>query len=542
MEPVSKVWASQLLPYVNNVLLKLLDSNNGNSNNGTVTRKIISISAALFLFYITYDKVMRPPKQLRHITHGNPIKTLMAALRQLSADEITRSIGYPLSSQTENGLYTRFDATGWTVIINDPAIAKEYLFKSTTFVKSPLSDDFAGTLITRFIVGPNILFLSGQHWLDQRKIANPAFRRSMPVALFGRLTEKLFNVIDTTGDTSDVYDLMERWTLDALGNAGFGFDFDAISSKQNKWVKKYNDIINATQNPIYGLFPILERRFLNWIPSRKKSHQDMDEFHDMIQCLIDKKRKLIQEQKESGISVMGDPERDLLTMMIEGGQEEGQGLTDAELLSNVYVFLFAGHDTTASAISFAICFLAMYPEIQQRAREEAIKILGDEPKNVAPTVEQSQKMVYTEQIIKETLRMYAPVDYLVPRCAVKDTELGGVFIPKGTQVTVSIYQLHHSPRVWNDNPDKFNPDRFASNTNTSSIENYDWIPFSTGARKCIGMNFSLSEQRLFLPMLLRKYVWRLPKDTIHSPERIVTKQNLGVMSPKNLNVIFERRY
>ncbi|KAI9489153.1 cytochrome P450, partial [Zychaea mexicana] len=468
--------------------------------------------------YLAADKLLKPPKQLRHIPYASPIKSLFAVIRDASADEVRRAIAYPLTTKTENGLYSRFDPTGWTVIINDPVIAKQYLFRSTTFIQSPLSDQFAGTLISRFILGPNILFLSGQHWRDQRKIANPTFHRSMPLALFGRLTEKMFNVIDATEGAIDVYDLMERWTLDAIGNAGLGFDFDAISSTHNIWIRRYNHVVKASQNPFHGLFPVLEQRFLNWIPSRKRAHDVMSVLTEMIQSIIDQKRKLIDEQKARGIAVLEDPERDLLTMMIEGGQQEGQGLTDEELLicefnSNVFVFFFAGHDTTASALSSAI------------SRNEAIKVLGNEYRNVVPTVEQSQKMRYIEQVIKETLRMYAPVDFLVPRRAVKDTELGGVFIPKGTQITFSTYQLHRNPKVWGENPDLFDPERFAPKKEADYKQNFNWLPFSTGSRQCIGMNLKLAEQRLLLPMLLRKYEWHLPKDTIHTPENIFTKES-----------------
>ena len=99
--------------------------------------------------------------------------------------------------------------------------------------------------------------------------------------------------------------------------------------------------------------------------------------------------------------------------------------------------------------------------------------------------------------------MYSPVDFLVPRVAVKDTSLSGVVIPKGTQITVSTYQLHHNPRVW-ENPDTFDPERFATGNEYDSKKLYNWLPFSTGSRQCIGMNFTLAEQRLLLPML-RKY-------------------------------------
>ncbi|KAI8138783.1 cytochrome P450 [Fennellomyces sp. T-0311] len=529
MEHLAYVWNSYVLPQL---------------YTAKSDRRITTTAAAVVvLAYFLLDKILKPPRRLRHIPHASPFRTILSQIRDEGADKVTRSIAYPLTFKTEKGLYSKFDATGWTVIINDPDIAKEYLFKSTTFIKSPLGDRFAGTIVGQFILGPNILFLSGKQWRDQRKVANPAFHRQMPLALFGRLTEKMFAIIDQTEEIVDTYDLMERWTLDAIGNAGFGFDFDAISSSDNTWVRRYTHIVLASQKLFFGMFPFVERKLLRFFPGRAKSHRELKEFVDMIQGIINKKREVIAEREARGGDVDGEnaSEKDLLQLMIEGGHSEGGGLTDEELLSNICVFFFAGHDTTASALSFAICFLAMYPEIQQRAREEVIKILGDDPENVVPTVEQMQQLTYINMIIKETLRMYSPVDFLVPRVSVKDTTLGGVFIPKGTQITVSTYQLHHNPRVW-ENPDTFDPERFAPGNEYDNKQTYSWLPFSTGSRQCIGMNFSLAEQRLLLPMLLRKYEWHLPKDTIHTPESIITKRNLGVMSPMDLHVIFKRRY
>lgn len=89
----------------------------------------------------------------------------------------------------------------------------------------PKADVITGneqTLNGKFAGGPNIVFLNGHEWKEQRKVANPAFRRSMPVKLFGKLTQEMFKAMESMGDTVDASDLMERWTLEAIGKAGFG--------------------------------------------------------------------------------------------------------------------------------------------------------------------------------------------------------------------------------------------------------------------------------------------------------------------------------
>lgn len=142
-------------------------------------------------------------------------------------------------------------------------------------------------------------------------------------------------------------------------------------------------------------------------------------------------------------------------------------------------------------------------DIQQKAREEAIEILGDEPVDILPTVEDTKKMIYINQIMKETLRINGPVTRVVPRLAMEDTVLpSGTFIPKGSQVTVNVFNIQHSNKVWKDG-DKFNPDRFGEDGESTrgAGEGWSWVPFGNGARQCLGMNFSLNEQRVMLSML-----------------------------------------
>ncbi|KAI7881134.1 cytochrome P450 [Lichtheimia hyalospora FSU 10163] len=257
----------------------------------------------------------------------------------------------------------------------------------------------------------------------------------------------------------------------------------------------------------------------------------------MIDEIIAHKRQILNSQQ----SKVPESERDLLTLMIEA-ENSGEGsMTNKELRSNLCLFFLAGHDTTANALAFAVYHLAMHPDIQRKAREEAIKILGDEPEDVLPTLEQTREFKYINMIIKETLRITPPITTVMSRETREDTELQGQFIPKGTRMSLDIYDLHHNPTVWND-PDTFKPQRFEPGGEAERLagSGMTWIPFSNGQRQCLGMNFSLAEQRVFLPMLLRKYEWRLPKDSIHK-EKIQTR-GLGIIQPIDLFVTFNKRY
>lgn len=107
-------------------------------------------------------------------------------------------------------------------------------------------------------------------------------------------------------------------------------------------------------------------------------------------------------------------------------------------------------------------------------------------------------------MLSQALRMNPPVTSGLPRYAAEDTELNGVFIPKGAKIGIDIHEMHHTPRIWRD-PEVFNPDRFLPGGEAESLSGMGmtWIPFSNGARQCIGMNFSLAEQRIVLPLLCK---------------------------------------
>jgi cytochrome P450 len=406
-------------------------------------------------------------------------------------------------------------------------------------IKHKLKD----TLTGRFIFGRNILVTNGAEWKKHRKVANPAFHRSMPVELFGQLTHKLFTAMDSPNvdyNAVDFHDLMTRWTLSAIGNAGFGFDFKALEDKDNEWVQIYYRISTGMQDFKYLLFPFFDRNLLWLNHSRRAKHEDLTRFLELLDGVIENKRRAIEEQDASDIK---ESERDLLTLMIES-EKAGEGaLTNEELKSNLCVFFIAGHDTTANALTFAIYYLAVNPDIQEKARQEAIAAFGDEPTDILPTAEETKDLQYINCIIKETLRIAPPATGVLARGLTADAEIAGMVFPKGTRVMLNIYELHHNPHVWS-NPETFDPDRFLPGGEAEKLAlngaAMAWVPFSNGGRQCIGANFSLAEQRVMLPLLLRKFEWRLPEGSPHKDKPITG--NVGVLALKDHRVSFKKRY
>ena len=223
------------------------------------------------------------------------------------------------------------------------------------------------------------------------------------------------------------------------------------------------------------------------------------------------------------------------------------------LLSNIqkfaHIYLCIGHETTASATASTMYYLAKHPDMQERARQEVISVLGDAQYDILPTHEQLRQMPILNNCIKETMRINPPTSGNLARIASCDTHIGQFFIPKGTRVTMELYCAHHLQKYWPE-PYEFNPDRFNNNNehkdnneNTTVNSNNLYIPFGYGPRACIGMNFSLAEQRVVQAMMLRKYTWELAPMSEH--ENGLKNQGsggIGLLGPDKLHLRLMKRY
>jgi cytochrome P450 len=176
----------------------------------------------------------------------------------------------------------------------------------------------------------------------------------------------------------------------------------------------------------------------------------------------------------------------------------GQGFTREELIDQLGVFFLAGHETTASALTWAVYLLAMHAPTRERMRKEVATVAGDGP----ITIEHAKKLAFTRAMFRETLRLYPPITFL-PRVALETTQLGGRRIKRGALVMIAPWVVHRHQRYWRD-PDVFDPDRF-SPERESEMTPGSYIPFGQGQRLCSGAAFATIESTLFLARLVRRY-------------------------------------
>ncbi len=193
---------------------------------------------------------------------------------------------------------------------------------------------------------------------------------------------------------------------------------------------------------------------------------------------------------------------------------------------------FYYQDTTAGAISSAVYFLARYPDIQRKVREEVLQVLGnDDPRN-----DHFLRTPYLNAVLRESMRHNTPSNATLPRISDVPIEIGPYVVPPGTSMILNMCAAHHNQSVW-DEPDRFDPERFLDEAKGEAA---NWVTFGIGPRKCLARVFSIFEQRVLVSMLVREYRWSLPADSVHRDYVKNGFQAFALSLPDQLYIDFER--
>ncbi|KAM0841881.1 hypothetical protein ACQ4PT_058729 [Festuca glaucescens] len=210
---------------------------------------------------------------------------------------------------------------------------------------------------------------------------------------------------------------------------------------------------------------------------------------------------------------------DLLGVMMESNiketQEAGSSkptMTTDDIVGELKLFYFAGMETTAVLLTWAMVALSMHPEWQDRAREEVLRVF----RKSQPDSEGINRLKVVTMILHEVLRLYPPILQL-SREAYEETELGGVTYPPGVTFALPIVSVHHDPDVWGEDVDEFKPERFAEGVAAASKDSPAFYPFGWGPRICVGQNFALMEAKMGLSMILQHFLFELSPSYAHAP-------------------------
>jgi cytochrome P450 len=203
--------------------------------------------------------------------------------------------------------------------------------------------------------------------------------------------------------------------------------------------------------------------------------------------------------------------------------ETGTGFSRRELIDQIGVFFLAGHETTASVLTWTFFVLSQRPEVVRRMRAEIDQIVGDGP----ILIEHTKKLAFTRNVFREALRLYPPITF-IPRVAAIDTEIAGRKVKRGTMIMIAPWTLHRHRSFWRD-PEAFDPDRF-SPERERDIRPGTYIPFGLGPRICVGAAFATIESSLILASLVRRYDFRVEDaQAVRPVSRLTTRPAREIM-------------
>src|SRR5438105_2415220 len=200
--------------------------------------------------------------------------------------------------------------------------------------------------------------------------------------------------------------------------------------------------------------------------------------------------ELIAQRRDAGATSI-----DILGMLMQAkDRDTAEGMSDRQVVNEIMTLIVAGHETTASTLNWAWYLITQHPEVQEKLAAEVDSM----PPGDCPSVDELERFLYTQQVLEETLRLY-PALWLMTRRALRDDEIGGYFVPAGTEIYISPYFIQRHPNLW-ENPDRFDPERFAPG-DKEKRRRMMLLPFSVGPRSCIGEYFSRLEMQLHLMMV-----------------------------------------
>jgi len=221
---------------------------------------------------------------------------------------------------------------------------------------------------------------------------------------------------------------------------------------------------------------------------------------------------IIQEARKRQVTLSASSNKflSILDLILSiGGSNPEEALSDAQILDELMTFFLAGHETTASTVSFLIRELGRKENAEKRRRmtEEIRGVIGLKPISELDT-EDFNKMTYTSLCIKETLRLY-PVGPGSIRITTEDETIGGYRVPKDTRIFVSFFNIQRNPKYW-PNPTQFIPERFETESDRSA---FLYLPFSSGPRICVGQQFAQIEIKVVLSAFVNEFDWELAEET-----------------------------
>jgi cytochrome P450 len=389
------------------------------------------------------------------------------------------------------------------VLVNDPATVARVLTDPDQVF--PKNDLLVGAL--EALVGQSMFVSSGPQWRRQRRMIDPAFSHMR--------VNRSFDAIQAG---VNAYNSM----LDARAATGEAFSLDAAMSHLTADIICRTiftqSLASQTARDVFASFGEFERHVANTEIRRLlfgKPFAKIPQNARVLAC-CERIRRHIGDLLDPRLDPNAPAIDDIVGAVISATDTEtGERFTREELIDQIGVFFLAGHETTASVLTWTFFILSQRPEFADRIRSEVAEVAG----SGEIRLEHTKQLVFTRRVFREAMRLYPPITF-IPRVVQQSTELAGMALKRGTMVMIAPWTIHRHPATWAD-ADRFNPDRFA---NEADIPTGAYIPFGLGPRICVGAAFATIESTLILARLTRDYDFTpLEPGRVRPVARLTTK-------------------
>ncbi|KIO32308.1 hypothetical protein M407DRAFT_215219 [Tulasnella calospora MUT 4182] len=409
------------------------------------------------------------------------------------------------------------------------------------------------------LYGDNLLTTEGETWSRHRRLANPSFAEASIRYVWEQTVRIMDEMFDDWGENSSkgiphVPDLTKEITLLILGAVAFG--------QETHWESGPGSPPDGHKMTFRQAVGIVSERIAlrvalpSWIWGNKETRSTIQDSAIGYAELEQYMEEMMDEQSKVGF----DGRRDIFSQLVRAtGEDIHDRLSTRDVIGNTFIFLIAGHETTAHATAYLFGLLALEHDIQEELYNHIVAVLGDKQ----PTYEDIPRLDLVLATFYESLRMFSPV-LNIPKRVTEDTSIPitpavydngdqidsrakpqSLFVPKGTEFIMYTGALHYNPRYWKD-PHSFKPKRFLEP---------DWprdafIPFSSGARACIGRRFAEVESIAMITMLLKRFkisvdAKKFPTIPNEAPlarrERLLESFQALSLTPKCIPLVFTRR-
>ncbi len=344
------------------------------------------------------------------------------------------------------------------------------------------------------LLGDNLVVSEGDYWLRQRRLAQPAFLRQRLAGYADVMVDATSQMlarwreIAAAGQQIDIAPQMSRLALAIAGRTLFGRDVSDEADAVGKAFAIGSRYLERRFNRPFTTPPV-------WTPTPANLR-----FNRAARTLNEIVLEIIRQRRREGWDNTGVRDHgDLLSMLMQARDEEtGETMSDDQVRSEALAFFLAGHETTATALTWTWYLLASHAAIRERVRAEAAGVLGDR----SPTFPDVASLNVARLALEESMRLYPPI-WAVARQAVHDDQIDGYRIPARSNVVLCPFVTHRHPAFW-ENVDTFDPDRFTPERAAQRPKG-TYFPFIFGPHQCIGNEFAMLEMRLIVAMVLREF-------------------------------------